>query len=477
MALPLRRVDHVRWELPVDYKRGMRVPGLIFADSYVLETIEEEKAYEQVANVAFLPGIQRYSFAMPDIHWGYGFPIGGVAAFDVDEGVVSPGGVGYDISCGVRLMALSLTEEEVRKHLDKLAARLFSAVPSGVGSSGALELSFKELDEVLEEGAKWAVRRGFGTREDLKYIEEGGSLRGADPDKVSRTAKERGREQMGTLGSGNHFLEIQAVEEVYDEAIASRVGLGLGRVAVMVHCGSRGLGHQVCDDYIKVMMRAMRKYGISVPDRQLCCAPVRSDEGRDYLSAMRAAANFALANRQVIGHWVRRALEEVLGQSVEIRLVYDVSHNMAHVERHELDGVWKELCVHRKGATRALPPGHEGLPQEYREIGQPVIIPGSMGTPSYLLVGTKGAAETFYSTCHGSGRVMSRKQAVSSTRNKDVIEELGKKGVKVMVKSRETLHEEVPEAYKDIDRVVEVVQKAGISRKLVKLRPICVIKG
>ncbi len=478
MKIPLKKIDHVRWELPTSYKKGMKVPGYIYGDSYVVKTLESEQAYEQVANVACLPGIIKYSFAMPEIHWGYGFPIGGVAAFDLKEGIVSPGGVGYDISCGVRLMVSEIDLEEIEPVLDKVTSLLFKNIPCGVGSSGRLKLKTAQLDEVLAEGAKWAVKKGYGTKEDLEHIEEKGVLEGADPQKVSKRAKERGFDQLGTLGSGNHFLEIQVVDEVYDEKIAEALGLRLNQIVVMIHCGSRGLGHQVCDDYIKVMNRAMRRYNISVPDRQLCCAPIQSQEGQDYLQAMKAAANFALANREIIGHWVRETFYDIFKKQGDLKLLYDVSHNMAHIEKHKVNGTTKEVCVHRKGATRALGPDHDKLPQKYKGYGQPVIIPGSMGTASYVLVGTKRAEEeVFASTCHGAGRVMSRKAAIKATKGQDIVSQMEKIGVKVKAKGKSTLHEEVPQAYKDIDKVVEVVQKAGISRKVVKLKPIGVIKG
>lgn len=456
---------------------GMRVSGLIYADDYILRKLEEENALQQVANVACLPGIVGHSIAMPDVHWGYGFPIGGVAAFDREKGIISPGGVGYDISCGVRLMTTDLLETEIRPHLKKIVASLFANVPCGVGSKGRIRLPEKEMEEVLRCGALWAVRKGYGIREDLEHIEEKGTLMGADPSAVSTKAKERGKAQLGTLGSGNHFLEIQVIESIFDKDSATRLGLEPGQIAVMIHCGSRGLGHQVCDDSIRIMNRAMNKYGISVPDRQLCCAPILSEEGRRYLEAMNSAANFALANREVIGSFVR----DVFGRffpTRKISLLYDVSHNMAHMETFPSINGNNSFCVHRKGATRALPPGHDALPEDLRETGQPVIIPGSMGTSSYVLLGTASAVEQcFSSTCHGAGRVMSRHQARKTARGEEVVRDLNEQGIEVMAESYRTLSEEIPQAYKDVDSVVDVVSGAGISRKVARLKPLAVIKG
>ncbi|WP_286954055.1 MULTISPECIES: RtcB family protein [Aminobacterium] len=460
----LTRMDDVRLLLGREAQDGMRVPGLIYADKYIESMLEEENALLQVANVACLPGIIGYSFAMPDIHWGYGFPIGGVAAFDVDEGIISPGGVGYDISCGVRLLSSSLVVTDVTNVMDQLLPALFSAVPCGVGSSSRQKLSDRDLEKVLTDGARWAVKAGYGIESDLDHTEENGCLEGALPSVVSNRAKERGRTQLGTLGSGNHFLEIQVVDEVFDEREASKLGLKTGCITVMIHCGSRGLGHQVCDDYLKVMRRAMERYHIIVPDRQLCCAPIKSEEGGKYLGAMKAAANFALANRHMIADAVRHVFTAFFPK-VPLRTVYDVSHNMAHIEIHEWEGHRKELCVHRKGATRAFQ-------------GQPVLIPGSMGTASYVLVGTRQAEiETFASTCHGAGRVLSRNEAVKRARGQDLFKILSEQGISVMAESPRTLGEEMPEAYKDVSNVVDVVQEAGISLKVARLRPLAVMKG
>lgn len=476
MALPLERIDGLRWLLPRRYRAAMLVPGMIYGDEALVGALEGDLALEQIANVASLPGIVGYSLAMPDVHQGYGFPIGAVAAFDEDEGIISPGGVGYDISCGVRLMVSSVTVEEVTGRLEALAQSLFSAVPSGVGSRGALSLSAKDLQKVLAHGARWAVEKGFGDGHDLTRIEEGGFLDGADGSALSQRALDRGRDQLGTLGSGNHFIEVQAVEALFDTPRAWAWGLREGAVVVLIHCGSRGLGHQVCDDALKAMNRIKGPSAVPVPDRQLCCAPLRSEEGRRYLAAMRAAANFALANRQVIG-WKVREVFRSLGLS-DLRLLYDVSHNTAHVETHVAEGKRRRLCVHRKGATRALPPGHAALPAELRPLGQPVLVPGSMGTASYVLAGTeRGAEETFASTCHGAGRRLSRQAAKAATAGEDVARRLARQGIVVVAERAATLSEEAPEAYKEIGAVVDVMDRAGIGSLVARLCPLAVIKG
>ena len=460
----------------------MRTDGLVFASASMMEELRREQALEQVRNVATLPGIVGPSMAMPDIHWGYGFPIGGVAAFDADEGVVSPGGVGYDINCGVRLLRSDLSAAEVRPVLDRLADALFRNVPSGVGSHRRdLKLSLAETRKVLKQGASWAVRQGFGEAVDLEHIEAQGTIPGADPEVVSERAIERGRDQLGTLGSGNHFLEIQQVETIHDEAAAQVLGLFPGQLTVSIHTGSRGLGYQVCDDSLRVMLRASQKYGITLPDRQLCCAPLSSPEARDYLAAMAGAANFAFANRQLITAWVRESFEQVLGKGLTelgLSVIYDVCHNIAKWEIHEVDGQKRRLCVHRKGATRAFPPGHPETPAAYREIGQPVLIPGDMGRYSYVLVGTQGAMrETFGSTCHGAGRLLSRHAAMKQARGHDIIGELARRGILVRAAGRATVAEEIPEAYKDVAEVVEVVAQAGIGKIVARLKPMAVIKG
>ncbi len=477
----LEKIDDYRWRIPKSYKPGMKVPGIIYADKRLLPQIKKDQAPEQVANVAHLPGIVGYSLAMPDIHWGYGFPIGGVAAFDVDNGVISPGGVGYDINCGVRLIRTNLTVNDIKPRLEELLRALFYNIPSGVGSKGKIRVSRKELEEVLVKGAKWAVEHGYGWKEDIEVIEENGSMQGAKPENVSQRAYERGMPQLGTLGAGNHFLEIQVVEEIFDENAAEVFGLKKGLITVMVHTGSRGFGYQVCDDNVKILGRVTQRYGISIPDRQLACAPVNSDEGRNYFGAMVAAANYAWANRQFITHWTREAFSRVFGKSPEaldMHMIYDVAHNIAKIEEHQFNGKRIKVCVHRKGATRAFGPGHPAIPEKYKSIGQPVIIPGDMGTASYLLLGTKKAMEeTFGSTCHGAGRVWSRAEAIRQTRGRAIRSELKQKGILVMSASEKTLKEEVPDAYKDVDVVVDVVHHAGISKKVAKFKPLGVVKG
>jgi tRNA-splicing ligase RtcB len=458
------------------------VDGLIYTDEGMLPQILEDKAIEQVANVAFLPGIVRYSLAMPDIHWGYGFAIGGVAATRVSDGVVSPGGVGFDINCGVRLLRTNLTGEEVRPRIKQLADALFNAVPSGLGSKGNIKLNSREIDEVLIKGSRWAVQNGYGRKEDLLTTEEKGEMPGAEPDRVSARAKERGIPQLGTLGSGNHFLEVAVVDKIYEPEIARVMGLtGVGQVVLYVHCGSRGLGHQVADDYIREMIRAMQKYGIEVPDRQLACAPVDSPEGQAYLAAMRCAANYAWANRQCITHWVREAFGRVMAMGdsrAGLELIYDVTHNIAKIEEHEVDGKKVKLCVHRKGATRAFPAGHPDVPLQYAKIGQPILIPGDMGRVSYILVGTERAMkETFGSTCHGAGRLQSRAAAKRHLQGREVLGTMEAKGITVRAGSLSGLAEEASESYKDVNDVVGVVQGAGISKKVARTKPIAVIKG
>ncbi len=480
MAVKLRQVDEYRWELPREGK--MRTRGLVYASKEMLAKIQEDRSLEQVANVATMPGIVGASLAMPDIHWGYGFPIGGVAAFDLDEGVVSPGGVGYDINCGVRLLRTNLERPQVSGRMDELVNALFANIPSGVGSRRKdLKLTMPTLKQVLRLGGAWAVKQGYGEVSDLEHIEARGQIEGADPDLVSQFALDRGKDQLGTLGSGNHFVEIGYVTEIFDESLARALGLFLNQVAVIVHTGSRGLGHQVCDDYIKVMLKATGKYGIELPDRQLCCAPITSPEGQQYLAAMAAAANFAFANRQLITHWVRESFEQVLHlgpRDLGLELIYDVAHNIAKIENHQVNGASRKLCVHRKGATRAYPPGHPETPAAYKETGQPVLIPGDMGRYSFVLVGTETAlTETFGSTCHGAGREMSRAQAVKVSRGRNIVEEMAKKGIVVRGAGRGTIAEEISEAYKDVENVVNVAHGAGISKKVAKLKPLGVIKG
>ncbi|NLA90111.1 MAG: RtcB family protein [Synergistaceae bacterium] len=459
----LRRLDPWRLMLEPGAVPGMNTPVMIYADSYIEELLEGEDVLSQVANVACLPGIVGYSLAMPDIHQGYGFPIGGVAAFDVEEGIISPGGVGYDISCGVRLLATNISAKDFKPRADKILAALFSAIPCGVGA-GKSKLGDRELEQILREGAAHLVKTGRGSEADLDRTEERGRQKGAMPGAVSKRAKERGKGQLGTLGSGNHFVEVQEVDELFLEGRAAAMGLKKGCIAVMIHSGSRGLGHQVCDDYLKVMRKAMDKYKITVPDRQLCCAPILSPEGQEYLGAMRAAANYATANRQAMTCSVREVFSRFFPRE-KLTMVYDISHNLAFIATHEWEGKKREVCVHRKGATRAF-------------NGIPVLIPGSMGTSSYVLEGTETAEkETFASSCHGAGRVLGRGEAIRRTSGRNLVRELSEKGIKVMAKKAGTLGEEAPEAYKDVSAVVEAVQGAGLCRKVARLLPLAVMKG
>lgn len=478
----LQKVDEYRWRLPKSYKSGMRVDGLIYTDEKLLEGIRLDKAPEQVANVAFLPGIVKYSLAMPDIHWGYGFAIGGVAATDPEEGgVISPGGVGFDINCGVRLMRTTLFQNDLKDKVKDLVFALFNNIPAGVGSSGDIKVGIEEEKQILVKGSAWAVSKGYGLSDDLEYTEEKGAISGADPSKISDRAYERGKKQSGTLGSGNHFLEVQVIDEVYDQEAARNFELEKGQITIMIHSGSRGFGYQICDDYTKSMISCLNKYNISVPDRQLACAPLNSPEGKNYLGAMKAAANYAWANRQCLMHLTRLVFEKFFKtawQKLGMNLIYDVAHNIAKLEKHIVEGKEKTLCVHRKGATRAFPPGHPDLPTKYKKIGQPVIIPGDMGRNSYLLVGTQRAMEeTFASTCHGAGRCKSRTASMHSVDSQALQKDLASKGIFVMAAGRGTLAEEAPSAYKDVNEVVHVVHEAGISKKVCRMRPIGVIKG
>jgi tRNA-splicing ligase RtcB len=478
--IKLRQIDAYRWEIPREGK--MRTRGLIFCSKDMLPMLESDQSLQQVANVATLPGIVGPSLAMPDIHWGYGFAIGGVAAFDLDSGIVSPGGVGYDINCGVRLLRTRLSREQVAPRMKTLVDTLFSNIPSGVGSRRQdFKLTGSAFKKVLKDGARWAVKEGLGEASDLAHIEAGGAIAGADPEAVTDFALNRGKDQLGTLGSGNHFVEVGYIDEIYDAALAAQLGLFPDQVTVIVHTGSRGLGHQVCEDSIKVMLKAAAKYGIELPDRQLCCAPITSPEGQRYLAAMAGAANFAFANRQLITHWVRESFEQVFQmgpRDLGLELVYDVCHNIAKIETHTVEGKTRKLCVHRKGATRAFPPRHPEVPEAYRATGQPVLIPGDMGRYSYVLVGTeKALMETFGSTCHGAGRLMSRHQAKKAARGRSIIQELAARGIVVRGAGRGTIDEELSEAYKDVSGVVDVVHGAGIAKKVARLKPLGVIKG
>jgi tRNA-splicing ligase RtcB len=459
----------------------MRVPARFYADPELMEGALDDKSLEQLVNTATLPGILNYALAMPDIHQGYGFPIGGVVATELPHGVISPGGVGYDINCGVRLLATHLHRDEIDPYLDDLASVLYANCPSGVGQGGNIQLKKGELERLVEEGSRWALRKGYATESDLERTEEGGCLQGADASKVSQRAKDRGKDQVGTLGAGNHFIEVDLVAEVFDETAADRMGLFPGQIAVQIHCGSRGFGHQVCTDYVNRFQKAIHKYGINLPDRELVCAPLNTPEGQDYLAAMKAAANYAFANRQVLTYHIRRSFEQVLAGKVkkhQVYQVYDIAHNMAKVEKHDVDGRQVEVCVHRKGATRAFGPGSPVLPDVYRDIGQPVLVPGSMGTASWVLVGTEESMkQTFGSTCHGAGRTMSRAKAKKTVWGEELREELESGGIHVRAGSMAGLAEEAPVAYKDVDRVVEVVHGAGIARKVARLQPLAVVKG
>ncbi len=475
----LQQIGPVVWEIPPTARPDMRVPARIYASEELLEQILRDRSLEQLMNVATLPGIQQAAIVMPDVHEGYGFPIGGIAAMDLEEGIISPGGIGYDINCGVRLLTSELSLQEVQPRLEQLAKALYKAVPSGVGRGGPLKLSVRQLDRVLEYGVQWALQEGYAEEADVDFIESGGRIPEADADAVSREAKERGRDQLGTMGAGNHFVEVGYVDKLFDEAVARTLGLRLHQIVVLIHTGSRGLGHQVATDYIRTMLAALPRYGIRLPDRELACAPLSSPEGQRYFRAMCAAANFAWANRQLITWEIRQAWREVLGEAGgKLRVLYDVAHNIAKIEQHTVQGHIRRVLVHRKGATRAFPPGHPETPRVYREVGQPVLIPGSMGTASYVLVGAPGSMEqTFGSTCHGAGRQMSR-HAAKRTVNPDRLRmELQQQGIVVQAGSVRGLVEEAPVAYKDVGAVVQVVHTAGIARMVARLRPVAVIKG
>lgn len=489
---PIEKIDEYRYRIPSSYRDDMRVDGILFSSDLMLEQIKADEACEQIANVASLPGLAGPSMAMPDVHWGYGFPIGGVAGTLVDEeGVISPGGVGFDINCGVRLLSTSLSEGEVRKKVKDLTEELFKNIPSGVGSKAKIRLDRGQLEEVVTTGAGWAVEEGYGYQEDLERMEEGGAIQGAEPDVLSEKAMKRGLPQVGSLGAGNHFLEIQRVDEIFMADAAASMGVhNIGQVMIMIHTGSRGFGYQVCQDQVRSLEReyqkdgrgyTSQKFGIHIPDRQLVSAPLGSKQADNYLSSMRAAANYAWANRQLITHWTRESLQEVMGKEhgdLHIDMVYDVAHNIAKIEDHDVDGSRKSLCVHRKGATRAFGPGHPDVPAAYREHGQPVLIPGDMGTASYLLVGTEEAmSNTFGSTCHGAGRVMSRSRAIRNFNPGEIISGLNGRGITVKATSKKVVSEEAPQAYKDIDQVIEVAHGSGISKKVARMTPIAVIKG
>lgn len=482
-AVPLEKLTEYTWRIPQKYKPGMRVPGLVLADAGLLEKMRIDRTLDQCVNVAHLPGIYKYSITLPDGHEGYGFPIGGVAATDYENGVVSPGGVGYDINCGVRLLTTNLSESDIRPKLSDLTTTIFNNVPSGLGSRRKdFRVTLNELDHVAREGVPWIIEKGYGWKEDIEHCEESGCMKNADPDKVSSTAKSRGETQIGTLGSGNHFLEIQKVDKIYDPKVAKIFGVTHeGQVTVMIHCGSRGYGHQICSDYLRVMEHAVYKYKIELPDRELACAPGTSQEAQDYFQAMACAVNYAFSNRQTIAHWVRQSFEQVFKKPAEtfgLNLVYDVAHNIAKIEEHNIDGQTKKVWIHRKGATRAFPPNHEAVPADYRSCGQPVIIPGSMGTSSWLLVGTAKAMEiTFGSTAHGAGRMLSRTAAKRQFQGGEVKRALEKRGIVVRAASQVVLAEEADPSYKNVDKVAEVSDKVGIATRVVRLVPLAVVKG
>ncbi len=486
MASAIRKQDFTRltpylWEIPTSFQAGMRVPVRLYADERLLKAALGDKSLQQAINASMLPGLVSHVTVMPDVHQGYGFPIGGVAATRLPSGVVSPGAIGYDINCGVRLLSSEVGLEEAQPFLSDLATALYRNCPSGVGVGGNLRLSAKDLDRVCREGSQWALKNGFANEDDIARTEESGRIPGADPSAVSPRAKQRGRPQLGTLGAGNHFVEVDVVDEIFDEQAAAAMGLTVGQLAVQIHCGSRGFGHQICSDYVREFQPAVKRYKIQLPDRELVCAPLDSPEGKRYMAAMACAANYAFANRQIMAQHVRRSFEETLGGRVadwDLTQVYDIAHNMGKIEEHRVEGELVKVCVHRKGATRAFGPGYEGLPEEYRSLGQPVLVPGSMGTASWVLLGTEGSMEqSFGSTCHGAGRVMSRKRAKKTVRGDRLKAELESRGINIRAGSMPGLAEEAPLAYKDVDAVVEVVARAGIAKKVARLRPVAVIKG
>jgi tRNA-splicing ligase RtcB len=475
------QIGAVLWEIPTSFREDMRVPVRVFADDRMLEAALSDRSIQQAVNASTLPGLVSHVSVMPDVHQGYGFPIGGVAATRLPDGVISPGGIGYDINCGVRLLASNISAEEAEPHMADLASALYANCPSGVGGKGSIRLSAKQLDQVCRIGAAWAIENGYALPEDVRRTEAGGRIKGADPSHVSLRAKQRGRPQLGTLGAGNHFIEVDLVEQIFHPEAARAMGLHEGMIALQIHCGSRGFGHQICSDYVRELQAAVQRYNISLPDRELVCAPLDSPEGTRYLSAMACAANYAFTNRQILVHHARRSFEQALAGKVrewDLRQVYDIAHNMGKIEEHIVDGKKIRVCVHRKGATRAFGPGFAELPEEYRELGQPVLVPGSMGTSSWVLLGTeKSMALSFGSTCHGAGRVMSRKQAKRTVRGDQLREKLETSGIRIRAGSMPGLAEEAPQAYKDVDAVVNVVVRAGIADKVARLRPLAVIKG
>jgi tRNA-splicing ligase RtcB len=480
--IPLERIDANRWCIPQRYRPEMHVPGMVYADDELIEQIKADNSLQQVANVATLPGIVGHSLAMPDIHWGYGFPVGGVAATDAEKGVVSPGGIGFDINCGVRMLATDLLQNQIKGQVDKFADELFKNLPSGVGGEGMRRLTASEMRQVMQQGSAWAIEEGYGFAEDLENTEENGCLAGANSDAVSQKALQRGINQLGSLGSGNHFCEVQFVEHIYDEQAAQALGIGQkGQIVATIHCGSRGFGHQIAEDFIKLAEAKQQDYGFKLVDRQLACLPLQTVEGQQYLGAMACAANFAWANRQLLMHGVRQAFSAIFGRKARARdlpLVYDVCHNIAKIEEYEIDGQMRRVCVHRKGATRAFPAGHPAIPEKYRAVGQPVLIPGDMGRYSFVLVGAAGSMEqTFGTCCHGAGRRQSRTAAKKSISSRDLLDQLAARGVTIRVHSKNLLSEEAPAAYKDAQQVVSVVHNAGLAKLVARLKPIIVVKG
>ena len=472
-----RKISNWLWEIPKSFRADMRVPARVYTSEKMLEDIFRDRSLQQLVNISTLSGIQKYALAMPDVHQGYGFPIGGVAATKFPNGVISPGGIGFDQNCGVRLLKSEYTEKDIKPHLDRLATEIQKEVPSGLGRGRKIKLSIEKINRILEDGVSYLVKQGYGEKEDVEKCEEGGRLEQADASVVSDRAKNRGRNQVGTLGSGNHFCEVQKVDEIFDEEVAEVFGLFKNQVVIMIHTGSRGLGHQNCTDYLRVMARVMPQYGIKLPDRELACAPFNSPEGQRFFKAMCAGANYAWANRHMIAHHVRKAWKKILGEKEELRLLYDVAHNIAKIEEHEVNGEKVKLIVHRKGATRAFPPHHPEIPERYQAVGQPVLIPGSMGTASYILAGTEQSKEAWHAVCHGAGRTMSRRQATRTISGQEVVKDLEQKGIIIKCQSLRGIAEEAPMAYKDIDNIVQIVHNAGLSKKVAKLRPLAVIKG
>lgn len=479
MSIELVQISEYLWEIPQTTRKDMRVPARIFASFDMLEHIKSDKSLQQLINVSTLPGIVNFAVVMPDVHEGYGFPIGAIAAIDYDEGIISPGGIGYDINCGVRILKTNAHSKDIRKHIEKIGKEFYNMIPSGVGKSGKTKLNQKELDSVLNTGVEWAIKQGYAEESDAEFIESSGSLKTADADKVSKQAKERGYDQLGTMGAGNHFVEIDKIEKIYDEKVAEIFGLFEGQIVIQIHTGSRGLGHQVATDYIKQMLQYAAQNKLNLPDRELSYAPIHSDVGKNYFAAMSASANFAWTNRQLITWQIREAWKNVFGKNnSQIEVLYDVAHNIAKIEEHTINNKKKKLIVHRKGATRAFPAHHPEIPLNYRDVGQPVLIPGSMGTASYILVGSESAmSESFGSTCHGAGRMLSRTKARKSLDPNKLIKELKNRGIEIITGSLKGLTEEAPEAYKSINTVVDIVHQAGIAKKIAQLKPLAVIKG